>query len=46
MDKKKASYTAEFKLKAILYADKSGKEATDCQFSVEPKCVCTWCNQK
>jgi transposase-like protein len=46
MGKKKASYTAEFKLKVIHYADKNGKRAAARKFDVDPKCVRTWCNQK
>jgi transposase-like protein len=33
---RKASYTAEFKLKVILYADENGKKATAQQFNMNP----------
>jgi hypothetical protein len=39
MGKKKASYTAEFKLKVILYADENGKLAAAWQFDMDLKCV-------
>jgi hypothetical protein len=40
------SYSAEFKLKFILYADKNGKQAAARQFDVDLRCFCTWYNQK
>jgi transposase-like protein len=33
--KKKASYTAEFKLKVVLQADKNGKQAAARKFDVD-----------
>jgi hypothetical protein len=46
MGKKKASYTAEFKLKVILYADENGKLSAAQQLDVAPKYVRTRCYQK
>jgi hypothetical protein len=42
MGKKKASYTAEFKLKVTLHPDKNGKPLV-LKSDMVPKCVCTCC---
>jgi hypothetical protein len=44
--KKKASYTTEFKLKVILYADENGKLSAAQQLDVDPKYVHTRCYHK
>lgn len=43
---KKASYTADFKLKVIAYAEQHGKRTAARKYDVDAKCVRRWCAQK
>lgn len=43
---KRIAYTAEFKLKAIIFAEEHGNRATERQFGVSEKSVRDWRNKK
>ena len=42
----RASYTAAFKLKVVLFAEQNGNRAAERNFSVDEKCVRRWRSQK
>ena len=41
-----ASYTADFKLKVVLFTEQNGNQAAGRNFSVDEKCVRRWGSQK